>query len=203
MKAPLMRTAAILAGLSLGLAAAGAASAQTAQPQPANFPVHGETPQLCIVGNPQLGSGGLVNFLSLNGTTLRIDRLADSRTLATQAASADVTFAAMCNFPHRVVLESQNGGLFRGGSVGQPPPSGFADGVPYTATLTWGPVNASFFVDAAARKDTQLGVAVGLPVAGDLKLHLAIQPGASNLTANAPLIAGVYSDTLFVTLEPQ
>ena len=194
-----MRTAFLFAGLSVCLAAGGAAAAD-----PATFPVHGATPRLCTVGSPQLATSGLINFLSLNGTMLQIDRLADSRTLATQAAAADVTFAAMCNFPHRVVLESQNNGLWQGGGADTPPPSGFANAVPYTATLTWGPVvNDSFFVDATARKDSQFSVAVGRPVAGDLKIHLAIQAGASNLIANAPLAAGVYSDTLVVTVEPQ
>jgi hypothetical protein len=181
---------------------AGAATAAT-DPQPQHFAVTGNAPQICTVADPVLGSGSLTNFLSLNGTMLQVDQLADPQTLATRPAAAEVDFAAMCNFPHRIVLESQNNGLWRGGASGAPAPSGFADGVPYTAALTWGPVNQSLFVDATARRTSQLSAPVGVPVAGDIKLRLTIQAGASNLTANAPLIAGVYSDTLFVTVEPQ
>jgi hypothetical protein len=200
-----MRSATFLAGLGLALAAASAVAAEPPPPPaPINFPVTGNTPEICAVQSPVLTGGGqLINFLSLNGTMLQIDQLADPRTLTTVAAAADVTFPTVCNFPHRVVIQSQNNGLWRGGAIASPPPSGFADGVPYTVNLTWGPTTDTFFVDATSRQTTQHSVAVGQPRAGDILLHLAIQAGASNLTANAPLIEGVYSDTLLVTVEPQ
>ena len=199
-----MRNATFLAGLGLALAAASIASAAPAPPAPFNFPVQGNTPEICAVQNPVLTRGGqFVNFLTLNGTMLQISQLADPRTLATLPASADVSFATVCNFPHRIVLQSQNNGLWRGGAIATPPPSGFADGVPYTVNLTWGPINDTFFVDATSRQQSQTTVAVGHAEAGDIQLHLAIQAGASNLVANAPLIEGIYSDTLLLTVEPQ
>jgi len=189
------------AGLSLALALAGPAPAATASPKV--MTVTGNAPQICAVQNPVVGAGALVNFRSLNGSTLQIDQLADPKTLATSAALADIRFAAVCNYPHRITLESDNNGLWRGGSAGSTPPPGFADGVPYTATLIWGPVNSRFEADATGRRINQSSVPVDEATAGDIEIHLAIQAGASNLRANAPLIAGVYTDTLRVTVEPQ
>jgi len=165
--------------------------------------LNGAVNRICVLGAPALSAGALVNFQTLNGTTLRISQLADPKTLAANAASATITFPAACNVPHQIVLESQNNGLYRGGAGGAPPPPGFADGVPYTVQLTWGPISSTFFVPATTRLTNQDRVVVGEPVAGDLKLLLTIQAGASNLVANAPLVAGVYTDTLFITLEPQ
>jgi len=195
----------ILAGLATALAAASvlAGPAAASSASASEMSVTGSAPQVCAVQNPVVGAGALVNFRSLNGTTLQIDRLADPTTLATSAALADIRFAAVCNYPHRITLESDNNGLWRGGSAGAAPPPGFADGVPYTATLVWGPVNSRFEADATGRRVRQSTVPVDEATAGDIEIHLAIQAGASNLRANAPLIAGVYTDTLRVTVEPQ
>jgi hypothetical protein len=46
-------------------------------------------------------------------------------------------------------------------------------------------------------------VVIGEARAGQILLRLEIQPGASNLASNSPLVAGTYSDTLRVTVEPQ
>jgi hypothetical protein len=190
-----------LLATTTGLALALVGGACAADPQV--MTVTGSAPQICTVQNPVIGQGALINFRSLNGTTLQIDQLADPKTLATSAAVADVTFAAVCNYPHRIVLESDNNGLWRGGAAGAPPPPGFADGVPYTATLIWGVINSRFEADATSRRIHQSTIPVDQATAGDIQIHLAILPGSSNLRANAPLIAGEYSDTLRVTVEPQ
>jgi hypothetical protein len=196
-----MRTTVWLTSAALVFACQASAQAATSASQ--TFAVSGGAPQVCAVSNPVLSAGGLVNFQSLNGTTLQLAQLANPQTLATNAATATITFAAVCNYPHQIVLESQNNGLYRGGAVGAPPPAGFADGVPYTADLTWGQVTSRFFVPATTRQVNQNRVPVPTATAGDLKIELTVQAGASNLSANAPLVAGVYTDTLRVTVEPQ
>jgi hypothetical protein len=196
-----MRAGAVMAGMAATALAAGAAGAATTSPQV--MTVAGNAPQICAVQNPVVGEGALINFRSLNGTTLQIDQLADPKTLATSAAVADVRFSAVCNYPHRITLESDNNGLWRGGSAGSTPPSGFADGVPYTASLVWGQVTDKLEADATSRRINDKVIPVGQATAGDIQIRVAIQAGATNLSANAPLIAGVYSDTLRVTVEPQ
>jgi hypothetical protein len=195
-----MRRGVIITGLLGGLAAAGAANAATTSSTPMS--VSANAPQVCTVQQPVLSQGALVNFQALDGTNLRIDQLTDPSTLATAAASVSVSFDAVCNYPHRIVLESQNNGLWRT-STTAPAPTGFADAVPYTAQLTWGTINNTFRADAKARRLNTDSIPVDNPTAGKIVLNLSIQAGDSNLSANAPLIAGIYGDTLRVTVEPQ
>ncbi|WBY07505.1 hypothetical protein PIB19_19515 [Sphingomonas sp. 7/4-4] len=65
------------------------------------LPVTGNTPPVCAVAEPRLRSGNQINFRGLSGNTLQIDRMVDPATLAVSAASVDVRFDAVCNYPHR------------------------------------------------------------------------------------------------------
>lgn len=195
-----MRSGVVIVGLLTSLAAVGGARAATTGVVPMS--VTANAPQVCAVQQPVLTQGALVNFQALDGTNLRIDRLADPATLTTAAASAAISFDAVCNYPHRIVLESQNNGLWRT-TAGAPAPTGFADAVPYSAQLTWGTINNTLRADATARRLNTDSIPVGSPTAGKIVINLTIQAGDSNLHANAPLIAGIYGDTLRVTVEPQ
>lgn len=197
-----MRGLASISSVAIAMGLVGAASAQTVSSK--TMAVQGAAPQVCAVQSPTISAtGALVNFRGLNGTTLQIDQLTDPQTLATRAASVNVSFAAVCNYPHRITVESQNNGLWRNAVGGTGAPTGFADGVPYTATLNWGDVVQRFEVNASSRRLSQVSVLVDKATAGSILLSLNIQSGASNLRANAPLIAGTYQDTLRVTVEPQ
>lgn len=187
-------------GIAGALLCALSAAAEAAGEQ--NYPVLGDVPQLCAVESPVLlPEHPPVNFTGLTGTSLAIDRLTDSTTLAANAASVEVGFTAICNYPHTITLESQNNGLWR--DVAALRPAGFADAVPYTATLVWGEVNRVFAADASFRGTRDIAVTVTRPTKGQIALRLDILPGASNAQSNAPLIAGVYRDTIRVTVGPQ
>lgn len=170
--------------------------------QSRTFEVTGSAPQVCTVNQPRLSTGSLLNIRSLNGDSLQIDRLVDPRTLSTNGASAEVSFDAICTVPHRIVLESRGNGLWRNNASGGRSP-GFADGVPYSAEIVWGGVRERFEATAVSRGSNSRISDVAEAAVGELRLALAIQPGASNGALNAPLLAGVYSDTLTITLEPQ
>ncbi len=187
----------------LTILAAGSAHAQETDDNSRDMVVRGLVPQLCAVEEPTLGAGNLVNFRTLSGNSLEVDQLTDPVTLSTRAASVEVSFPAVCNFAHRVVLESQNNGLWRSELGLTPAPNGFSDGVPYTATLIWGPVINTFEADATSRQVRDSVRNIDRPVIGQLLLRLEIQPGATNLQSNAPLVSGVYRDTLRLTVEPQ
>ena len=167
-----------------------------------DYLVLGDVPQLCAIELPVLlADHPPVNFTGITGTSLGIDRLVDPTTLATNAASVEVVFTAICNYPHTITLQSQNNGLWR--DIAAPPPGGFADAVPYTATLIWGDVNRVFSADASVRGLRDLSAAVARPTQGEIALRLDILPGASNAQSNAPLMAGTYRDTIRVTVGPQ
>jgi hypothetical protein len=195
------RLSMIMTVATLGLAGAFPAGAE--EPDVAPFEVVGQAPQVCALGRPALTSGQNLNFRSLNGSLLTIDTLTEGATLATRPAHVTVGFDAVCNYPHRVVLESENNGLWRASAFSGLTPDGFADGVPYTATLEWGLSNGRLEADATSRDRQDLSVAVDQATAGGLAIQLNIEPGASNLRRGSPLLAGTYQDTLRITVEPQ
>jgi hypothetical protein len=168
-----------------------------------NFPVSGNAPQVCAVQAPRLAAGAQINFRGLSGNTLQIDRLVDPTTLATNAASADIQFDAVCNFPHRIRVESQNNGLWQTVERGAQTPDGFAYAVPYRATLTWGEVTGQLDADAHVRRISEQRINVDQATAGAIIMRVVIEAGSSNTTNNAPLIAGFYGDTLRLFVEPR
>jgi hypothetical protein len=179
------------------------ATAAPALAQSKVFDVTGSAPQVCAVAQPTLTTGSMINIRNLDGDSLQIDRLVDPRTLTTNGASAEVSFSAVCTVPHRIVLESRGNGLWRNNASGGARTSGFADGVPYSAEITWGGVRERFEASALSRGANRRSTTVSDATVGDLKIALTIQAGASNGALNSPLLAGVYSDTLTITLEPQ
>lgn len=183
-------------------AAAGPVLAQTAPANSRTFPVTGSVPQVCNIGQPVQGDQAPVNFQGLQGNGLAIQQLVDPTTLQSRAASVEIQFAGTCNYPHRLVIESQNNGLWRN-TLGAAPAAGFSSSVPYSVTVNWGDQNQRFDVDAATRDVRNIEM-LSDAAAGDVSLRLEIQQGASGGGPNnAPLLAGAYSDTLRVTLEPQ
>jgi len=187
------------------LVAVAAALPATAQTRSAttNMPVVGSAPQICALQPPRLAPGAQVNFRGLSGETLQIDQMVDSTTLAANAARAAIQFEAVCSFPHRLRIESQNNGLWRTSELAAIPSGGFTYAVPYRAEVSWAGVNTALDADALSRRVAERGVTIDRPGAGTLELRIEIQQGASNVRANAPVIAGYYGDTLRIVLEPQ
>lgn len=187
---------------SLATLSASQAAAQSEVAQRA-MPVIGSAPQVCTLQRGTIGGAGLVNVQGLDGDTLRIEQFTDPQTLAAKAASATVTFAAVCNFPHRVRLESQNNGLWPtdGRRASTSPQFTFA--VPYEASLQWGAVNGKLEANATVRQIIDRSYDLNGPLAGNLTLRIDVRPGASNVEINAPVMAGAYGDTLRIFLEPR
>jgi hypothetical protein len=189
----------------LALIGSTAAQAQTQNQLPVqsrSFPVTGNSPNICVLQAPSVAAGGQVNFRGLNGTLLQIDSLVDPTTLATNAASVELRFDAVCNFPHQLRVEATNNGLFRNSSA-TAAPQGFASAIPYQARFNWGQQTLLLNADAQIRRFNEQSIRVTDPTAGNLSMRFEIQPGASNVQSNAPVIAGNYAETLRITLEPQ
>lgn len=193
-----LRHALIVAGLILPASAQAQSNSVTS-----SFAVNANVPGACAVGAPQLAPGRQINFRGINGTTLQIDQLVDPTTLSTNAASVDVKFDAICTFPHRLKVETQNNGLWPTSERGGATPAGFGNAVPYRAIATWAERSVTLVADAGVRRIADNSVFVPGAGMGDILLRLEIDPGATNSQANAPLLAGVYGDTIRITLEPQ
>lgn len=168
-----------------------------------SLPVTGSVPRTCAMQQGKIAPGSLQNIAGLDGDTLRIIQFTDPATLAVRAASVTVSFDAVCNFPHSVRVESQNNGLWPIDQRVSDRPAGFAYAVPYTARVNWGPVDALFDATAKVRSQNQQVIAVNDAVAGEFRLRIEIQDGASNVVTRAPLVAGNYVDTVRIFLEPR
>jgi hypothetical protein len=165
--------------------------------------VNASVPRACTVGGATLAPAANVNFSGLNGSALQIDSLVDPQTLSTKAASAEVRFEAVCNLPHRIRIETQNNGLWQSQERGRPRPAGFANAIPYRATLGWRSDLLTLNADGQIRRIAESDLFVSESRLGDLTLRLEIDAGATNAQANSPIVAGTYGDTLRITLEPQ
>lgn len=188
--------AACIAGLMVqGVGASACAAA------PVVLTAQGQTPKLCTLGEPQVNQGGATNLGAVTGASVDIAQLAEPTTLRTKATAFDINFDAVCNYVHKVTISSDNGGLFRA-TLGSPRP-GFANGVPYQATVDWADEETVMLAPAASVGQTSQTLTVGNPAAGTLTVKFRIDAGASNGAANTPLMAGPYRDTLRVTLGPQ
>jgi hypothetical protein len=193
-----LRHALIAAALAFPAAAQAQSNSVTSA-----FTVNASVPGACAVGAPLLSAGRQVNFRGLNGTTLQIDTMVDPTTLSTNAASVEVRFEAVCTFPHRLKVETQNNGLWPTSERSPVPPEGFGNAVPYRADVTWADRTLRLNADAGVRRIADNSLFVPGAGLGDILLRLEIDSGATNERANAPLLVGVYGDTIRITLEPQ
>ncbi len=167
------------------------------------MPVTGNVPQVCAMQQGQIQPGSVVNIAGLDGDTLRIVQFVDPATSSVKAASVTVSFEAVCNFPHAVRIESANNGLWPVDGRITAAPAGFAFAVPYSARVDWGPANSRFDADAKTRRLSEHVINVDTAVAGQLNLRIEIAEGASNVENRAPVVAGTYTDTVRIFLEPR
>lgn len=165
--------------------------------------VSASAPDVCIISNQNNGRiRPLVNATSAGSAAVEITSLIDRGTMSTAAAQVEVTFDAMCNFPHKLNVISDNSGLFRPINAA-PSVAGFASAVPYTADVSWGGQTLAFEANAQRRGLSQADILVAEPAAGSIVLQFNVLPGATNTSNGAPLAAGIYSDVIRLTVEPQ
>lgn len=197
-----MRTAALLTVSAWGILAAPGALAQS-ETETRAFPVTGQAPQVCTLQQGNLRTGELINFRGVDGDSLRVLELTDRRTLAAQSARATVFLSAVCNFPHRIRLESQDNGLWPIEGPVAPNRPNFASALPYHVAFAWADRTGSLEADAKVRRSRETLSDIDVPAAGDLRLDIELDAGASNTQYGAPVLAGSYADTLRIFLEPR
>ena len=188
-------TALSVVALTIGLAAP--AMAQQVQ----DVTLLGSADRLCALSAPELGVGPLENFSVPSGSVYSVEQLADPTTLTTRAARMTLSMDAMCNGVHRLIISSENSGLWRRGAPTSS--SGFGTGVPYRLNLAWADENPSLTADASIRQAREWLILVGRPNAGTIELEFEIDAGATNAGTGAPMVAGSYADVLTLTVESQ
>ena len=163
--------------------------------------VIGTAEQFCSLGQLGHDGGVMVNFDTPAGALFSITELADPQTLTTRAASIALSVEAMCNGVHRLMITSDNNGLYRATVEADVP--GFGSAVPYRAALNWADQVHLFTADTAARQLVEETMIVGHSHMGELVVQFDISPGATNAGVGVPLLSGEYSDILRITVEPQ
>lgn len=186
--------------LVLLIGALGIASPVVAQDE-STVTLSGVAEDQCVLGEAEAGDGAIENFDTPSGAVFTISQLTDPSTLTTRAAELSLALGAMCNGPHRLVVESQNAGLWRNEFSGVT--SGFGSAVPYRLGLVWAEQNRDFSAEAASRQSIEWEVLIGRPAFGDVELTFMIDAGATNAGTGAPLLSGSYSDVVTVTVESQ
>jgi hypothetical protein len=186
---------------AVALLAASGSFALAQVPQKATITATGTAPQICTLGAPQVNVGASQNVQSVSGSTVMLADLSDDNNFSTKATDFNVTFAAMCNFNHKVTVSSDYNGLWLVGGVGSHP--GFADAVPYDASFSWGGQSAVLTATAASESEVDAPLAINQPAAGNIVIHFQVDQGATNAGNGVPLVAGTYQDILFVTLGAQ
>jgi hypothetical protein len=193
-----MRFAAIIVGMCAfsGIPAAPAA-AQDSQAQ--SYTIRANAHSVCNLSVPQntgasnmtLGSG------SAAGAVIAIPSLNDDITAQVQPASISLTMNIVCNRHHGLRVKTGNGGLTPTVSGGAAR-SGFANRVDYATDANWGATKASQHTSGVSGQTTSEIFSPGA-FSGNLSLNILIdESGAGHL----PLTAGIYTDTLVLTLSP-
>jgi len=155
----------------------------------------------CILGAAELGTGAVENFVNPTGAVFVVAELTDPSTLTTRAAGLSLTLNAMCNSPHRLIVASENAGLWRTEVTGFA--TGFANAVPYRMGLTWADETRDLLATANTRQAVEWEMLIGRPNTGDVELDFSIDAGSTNAGQGAPLLSGSYSDVVTVTVESQ
>lgn len=157
--------------------------------------------RFCTLSSPELGSGPLENFAVPSGSVYAVQQLADPNTLTTRAARLTLSMDAVCNSVHRLVVTSENSGLWRQGALTNP--AGFGTAVPYSLGLNWAGENPNLLADATVRQNREWLLLIGRPNAGAITLEFEIDAGATNAGQGAPMVAGSYADVVTLTMESQ
>lgn len=190
-----------LATVLLGLVATAASAQQGIAAAGAD--VNGNIPRFCALGEPTIDqSGPRQNIRTVNSSVVAVDSLADPATLTTQAANISLNLPTVCNTAHRITLASDNNGLWREPAVG-PEPAGFSGSVPYVLQMNWAGQRTELNAEAQSRSIIEQIAIVDRPTVGDLGLTFSITAGATGQMTNAPLLAGIYRDTVRLTVEAQ
>jgi hypothetical protein len=152
----------------------------------------GEAPPACVLRPPSAGASANAALEQVTDRTaeVRITRLVDPQTLEPQQASISLVFPLICNAAHRLTVRTTRGGLRL--DVPAPPATGFRDRLNYTVEADWAGMRAQ----GSSESGQPIDLRTSDGAAGVVSLNIQIPGGG------APLVAGPYSDSIVVELQP-
>ncbi len=128
-----------------------------------------------------------------------IDNLTDPQSAQLLPGSISITLKGACNHAHSISLSTTHGGLHSLYGAVDRKDGGFLDHVHYVARLTWALTTTEMHT-ADSFGQAPRPTAFGGAFSGFLQLQVFLDQPAAN---NTSIIAGAYSDSLFLTIKPQ
>lgn len=167
-----------------------------------NMGIGGDVPPMCKVASAPTRTDSTnmrLGQADLSEATIIIDELIDPQTAQLKASSINLRFDVTCNGPHQVEIRSRDGAL-KPQNLPEILTERFNPQVNYIATLTWNNDTLAITADGNAAS-TQAGSTTAFAVAGTAELEVRVDASINDMTR--PVVEGVYSDTLVITVSPQ
>ncbi|HOB12755.1 MAG TPA: hypothetical protein PK680_06130 [Novosphingobium sp.] len=183
--------AATLAGL--GLAVPGLAQAQDLTTASQRLELAAVAPVACVISTPSVTNQSNASYASTGSASgqVSITELVDGDDATSRASSIELNLPVVCNASHRVRISSANGGLLRAGGSAAGRSGGFQEFLAYQVGIDWAGQSAQL---QTTSRDTSIDA--NQPGKGEMVIRIATPAGGG------PLIAGQYSDSIVVEVQP-
>ena len=184
-----MRKLPILIAAALALPASAQAQELTRATQ--KLELTARAPVACVISPATVSNAANASYSNTGASSgqVSITQLVDGTTAAPRASSIELSLPVVCNASHRVELRSANGGLQRAGATGRG--GAFREFLAYSVGLDW--AGQSVQLDTASRS---ANINATQPGKGEMVIRIATPAGGG------PLVAGQYSDSIVVEVQP-
>ncbi len=161
------------------------------------FALRGKAQPVCSFQPAQARQASNMAVAASSGAqnVLSVTQLTDLNAKLT-SASITVTLKGMCNHPHTMTVSSKNGGLVP--LIKTEASSEFIQHIDYSASISWAS-SVSVLQTEGVQGQTSPSVVAPGAVSGDLRLDISI---ASANAADAPVVAGTFTDNLVIVFTP-
>lgn len=186
-----MRTLPLL--LAAAVALPGIAQAQQSDRASQRLELAALAPVACVISTPSVGSQQNASFASTSSSSgqINITEFVDPENASSRGSAIELNLPLVCNSSHSVRVTSANRGLLRAGASGTASTGGFSEFLAYTVGLDWSGQSLELQTTNAAA-----ALSAAQPGRGEMTIRITTPAG------NGPLIAGQYSDSIVVEVQP-
>jgi Spore Coat Protein U domain len=149
-------------------------------------------PVSCVISQPVVGNQSNTSFTATGTSSgqVNITQLVDAGA-APRASSIELSLPVLCNASHNIRISSANGGLLRTGAAGRGQSGAFQEFLGYQVGLDWAGQTVTL-----NSTTTNANINASQPAKGAMVIRIATPAGG------APLVAGQYSDSIVVEVQP-
>lgn len=150
-------------------------------------------PVACVISQPTVGNQSNASFTATGNSSgqVNITQLVDAQSAQPRASAIELSLPVLCNASHRIRISSANGGLLRTGATGRGRGGAFQEFLAYQVGLDWS--GQSVILNS---NTNNANINASQPAKGSMTIRIATPAGG------APLVAGQYSDSIVVEVQP-